>query len=222
MIIYVGDFDEKFPLSGKWVGDSPGLDFATSTGNTNTAQLLDPTLSPLAPYIKTANAYKCPGDIYTAQNGQRVRSLSSNGAIGGKPTVLGTVPGGRNYYGGAGSTVGVATKMTQMTRPGPSRTWAIIDEHWDSLNDAIFMLDPGASPGGEYWRDLPASYHGNAGSFSFLDGHSEIHKWRSVGVRNPSYYPVRKDGSSPWNGSTGGPKFTSQDYEWVQDGMPYR
>ena len=26
--------------------------------------------------------------------------------------------------------------------------------------------------------DVPATYHGNAGSLSFADGHSEIHKWR--------------------------------------------
>jgi prepilin-type processing-associated H-X9-DG protein len=26
---------------------------------------------------------------------------------------------------------------------------------------------------------LPASFHGGAGGFSFADGHSEIHKWRS-------------------------------------------
>ena len=27
------------------------------------------------------------------------------------------------------------------------------------------------------WLDLPASYHGGSGSFSFIDGHSAMHKW---------------------------------------------
>jgi len=220
MIIYCTDSEEKFPASGKWIGDSPGMNYLNSDGNTNTTLLTDPALCPLASVMRSANVYKCPGDTYSAQNGPRVRSISSNGALGGKPTVLGTAPGGRNYYGGAGSTVGVATKMTQMNRP--SMTWATLDEHWDSISDAVFMLDVGAAPGTEYWRDLPASYHGNVGSFSFLDGHAEIHKWISTGVRNPSTYKVKQDGSTPWNGSTGGPKFTGEDYEWMQDRMPYQ
>jgi len=97
-----------------------------------------------------------------------------------------------------------------------------VDEHWVGISDAVFMFDPGSAPGTEYWRDLPASYHGNVGSFSFMDGHAEIHKWVSSGVRNPSYYKVKQDGSNPWNGSLSGPKFTGEDYEWLQDRMPYR
>jgi prepilin-type processing-associated H-X9-DG protein len=27
------------------------------------------------------------------------------------------------------------------------------------------------------WRDSPAAFHGNSASFSFADGHSEMHKW---------------------------------------------
>jgi prepilin-type N-terminal cleavage/methylation domain-containing protein len=221
MLIYLNDSEDKFPASGKWIGDSPGLNNLYSDGNTNTLLLTDPAQCALASVMRSPNVYKCPGDTYSAGNGPRVRSISSNGALGGKPNVLGSAPGGRSYYG-AGGTAGVATKASQLNQPGPSQTWATCDEHWDSINDAVFMLDPGAAPGTEYWRDLPASYHGNVGSFSFMDGHAEIHKWRSNGVRNPSTYKVKQDGSNPWNGSTGGPKFTSEDYEWVQDRMPYR
>ena len=221
MNMYVTDWQDKFPGSGKWIADSPGLDNNMSAGNIDEAVLLDTTACPIAAYLKSSGVFKCPGDKYSAKNGPRVRSLSTNGALGGKPTVLGTNPGGRNYFGGTGSTAGVATRMSQLQRPGPSQTWAVIDEHWDGISDAVFMLDPGAAQGGEYWRDLPASYHNTAGSFSFADGHSEIRKWRSSGVRNPSYYPVKQDGSNPWNGSLGGPRFTSEDYEWMQDRMPY-
>jgi prepilin-type N-terminal cleavage/methylation domain-containing protein/prepilin-type processing-associated H-X9-DG protein len=221
--MYVLDSQDQFATGGKWISDSPGLDNGTSVANTNTAILVDSALSPLASVMKSANVYQCPGDNYSAKNGQRVRDISFNGALGAKPNVLGTAPGGRSYFGGGGSTAGVATKMTQMNKPGPSQIWAVIDEHWDSINDALFMLDVGAGSGGEYWRDLPASYHNNAGSFSFLDGHSEIKKWRDAGVRSPASYKVNQDGSNPWNGSTGGPKFTGpQDYEWMQDRMPYQ
>jgi prepilin-type processing-associated H-X9-DG protein len=30
------------------------------------------------------------------------------------------------------------------------------------------------------WMDVPATYHSKAGSLSFADGHSEIHKWRDA------------------------------------------
>ncbi len=221
MNMYVTDWQDKFPGSGKWIYDSPGMDALNSPANIDAASLVDSALCPIAAYLKSSDIFKCPGDIYSAQNGSRVRSISSNGALGGKPTVEGTSPGGRNYFG-SGGTAGIATKMSQMQRPGPSQTWALIDEHWDSLNDAVFMLNPGLAPGTEGWRDLPASYHNNAGCLSFLDGHSEIHKWRSAGSRNPSFYPVRKDGTAPWNYTTGGPRFTSEDYEWMQDRMPYQ
>ena len=214
MIIYTGDSGELFPLSGKWIGDSPGLDPFNSTGNTNTDLLTNPTLSPLASVMRSANVYKCPGDNYSAQNGIRVRSISSNGVLGGKPSVKGTAPGGRAYFGD----IKIATKMTMMNRPGPSSTWATLDEHWDGITDALFMFDPGSSPGQEYWRDMPATYHGKSSNFSFLDGHSENHGWHSAGVRNPANYKVNKDGSNPWAGRL----FTSEDYEWMQDRMPYQ
>jgi prepilin-type processing-associated H-X9-DG protein len=34
-------------------------------------------------------------------------------------------------------------------------------------------------------RDVPASYHGGAGGFSFADGHSEIHKWNLAWILQP-------------------------------------
>ncbi len=221
MIIYCGDSEEKFPIGGKWLGSVTQLNADYNADNTNTTILVDAAVSPIASIMKSANVYKCPGDVYAAKNGPRVRSISFNGALGGKPDAKGTSPGGRVYYAGTGG-AGVAVKMTQMNHPGPTMTWATVDEHWDGINDALFMLDPGSAPGTEYWRDLPASYHGNVGSFSFLDGHAEIHKWMSSGVRSPSNYKVKQDGSTPWNPNTGGFKFTSEDYEWMQDRMPYQ
>jgi len=32
---------------------------------------------------------------------------------------------------------------------------------------------------------VPATYHGMAGSFSFADGHSEIHKWKDPRTELP-------------------------------------
>lgn len=218
MIMYTGDYNEQFATGGHWIaGDSPGMDWGTSPDNINKAQLMDSALSPIAGYLKSADVFKCPADTYSAQNGDRVRSISFNGVLGGKPTVKATSTTPKNYFGdGSNGSMGVATKMTLLQKPGPSAVWILLDEQADSINDSLFMLNPGYPVGQVQWRDLPASYHNNAGSFSFADGHSEIHKWRELSGLSTTVWPVKK---IVWAGANPG---KSQDYDWMNDGMPYQ
>ena len=75
-------------------------------------------------------------------------------------------------------------KTSSMTRPGPSKTWVIVDENEYSINDAAFAV---AARADDFrvasdtatleWRDFPSIAHGNATAFSFGDGHSEIRRW---------------------------------------------
>lgn len=79
-----------------------------------------------------------------------------------------------------------------------------------------------ASRTSEQWRDLPASYHNNAGSFSFADGHSEIHKWLQANGR--TVFPLLKKtytSGAPWTAQSPNPQHFS-DYEWVESHMPYK
>ncbi len=123
-------------------------------------------------------AYKCPADNYLSpiqrQRGfpQRNRSLAMNSIFGrfrsipqGDPTAGGQnwgFPQYRQYL-----------KQAQVPRPG--KTWLMMDEHPDSINDGYFINNPTAGA----WQDIPASYHNGACGFSFADGHSEIKKWQS-------------------------------------------
>ena len=72
----------------------------------------------------------------------------------------------------------------------PAKTWVLVDEHPDSINDAAFAVKmstpvvPG-SMGDVRIIDFPASYHNGACGFSFADGHSEIHKWHGSRIRPP-------------------------------------
>ena len=60
----------------------------------------------------------------------------------------------------------------------PSYLFVTLDEHPDSINDGFFQpFSTLASY--QHWFDLPASYHDGACGFSFADGHSEIHHWKS-------------------------------------------
>ena len=191
----------------------------------------DPLLTNvMGDYVKAVRLYKCPSDKFVspANPGPRLRSVSMNGALsssGSGPTVQGTAPGNRTYYGsGSAGTGKAARKTSDLITPGPARIFVVLDEQADSMSivngDATFMHDPGYAQGSERWRDLPASYHNGAGSFSFADGHSEIHRWLERSGNNRTTYPVTMGnyGSNPpWRNNI----LISRDYEWVQDRMPY-
>lgn len=221
--LYATDYDDRLVPNGGWVDG--GMQWGMEPDNTNALKLLNGLLGT---YIKTPGSFKCPSDKTPAANGARVRSVSMNGAVGNSsgPAVKGDSPGNRKYYGkpdppGTGRG---ALKMADLRTPGPSLIFVILDEHADSLSgsggDAAFMHDPGYSQGNERWRDLPASYHNGAGSFSFADGHSEIHRWVERSNKNKTLYPVTMGnwgGNPPWRNNL----LISRDYEWVQDRMPY-
>jgi prepilin-type N-terminal cleavage/methylation domain-containing protein/prepilin-type processing-associated H-X9-DG protein len=72
----------------------------------------------------------------------------------------------------------------------PAKTWVLIDEHPDTINDAAFgvqMAVPSMPLTMSDVRivDYPASFHNGAGGLSFADGHSEIHKWHGSSIRLP-------------------------------------
>jgi prepilin-type processing-associated H-X9-DG protein len=165
-----------------WVGG--WLDFSSSTDNTNTGLLIDHNQYPygayFGPYIKTPLAFKCPADKSTALMADgpqpRVRSVSMNNHVG---TESRTWTANSVKYP-------VCTKCDQIKSPG--YMFVFLDEREDSINDGCFMSDPDTL---YQVVDWPASYHNNAGGFSFADGHSEIHRWKdpqTMPVLHPGQY----------------------------------
>ena len=215
--IYSGDNKEKLMLNGSgrsWISNGY-LSWGPDPVNINTALLLDPKLAAMADYVKALGVYKCPADKYqsAANPGPRVRSISMNGTLNNKPQFINKT--GRKYF--------TAKKQADLISPGPANIFVFLDEHADSIDDGIFMVNPGYLPGDERWRNLPASYHNGCGSFSFADGHGEIHAWLERGGENKTIFPVTMastPSNQPWNvaGTAG---FTSRDYEWIVDRMPY-
>jgi prepilin-type processing-associated H-X9-DG protein len=145
------------------------LDWTLSTDNTNTAFLTNPRYARIAPYLGgSTNIFKCPADNYlsTVQQArgwsQRARSYSASLAIGS----------GNAQTGPWDSLYHQITKISDIQFPGPAQTFVYLDEHPDSMNDPGFF-----SPHQTALVDLPATYHNDAATFSFADGHSELHKW---------------------------------------------
>ena len=158
--------------------------------NTNNAWVANGVLGKYT--AAAVGAYKCPADNFLSPAQrlrgftQRNRSLAMNSifgrfSIGSDDTARGMnwgFPQYRQYL-----------KLTQV--PRPAKTWVMIDEHPDSINDGYFINNPTASA----WQDIPASYHNGACGFSFADGHSEIKKWQSAASRYEKVqygYPATK------------------------------
>jgi prepilin-type N-terminal cleavage/methylation domain-containing protein/prepilin-type processing-associated H-X9-DG protein len=218
-IMYQGDYQEKLMTIASAIDASlNAIDWATTgagdlTGGSGDIRGLTGSTALMATYVKSVGSYKCPADTYQspANVGPRTRSISMNGALTGKPT----------FQNANGKTYFTALKSTELGSPGPVNVFVFLDEHADSIGDLQFMVDPGYAPNGEHWRDFPASYHNGAGSFSFADGHSEIHKWLYKGPLYSTIQKVNYVHVSPgaWASTT----YTANpDYEWLENRMPYR
>jgi prepilin-type N-terminal cleavage/methylation domain-containing protein/prepilin-type processing-associated H-X9-DG protein len=214
-LLYLTDSGDQL-MNGKPVDG--GMDWLGSPDNTNTFILVNSiqaangsTTSPLAAYLKSARVWKCPADNF----GNRVRSLSCNAVLVGSKLTKSpdpNYPPPRSYLNDP-----PPNKMSQVGAPGPSMIIFSLDEHPDSINDSIFHFIPGYAPSSATWRDLPASYHNGACGFSFMDGHSEVHKW----VDDRTKLPVKMQ--DKWWTSSGAnyPVPQSKDYMWVNERMPF-
>jgi len=159
------------------------LDWFTTPDNTNMLFLSDDQYSLLAPYYaRQSKIYKCPADVYASDPqravgwSSRARSISMNAAMG---------PGWK-YYGWCHE----VRKMSALVQPAPATAWVFVDEHPDSINDAMLYVDPSMPVANAEWFDWPASYHAGACGFCFADGHSEIHKWQDSRTLAPVTYTI--------------------------------
>jgi prepilin-type N-terminal cleavage/methylation domain-containing protein/prepilin-type processing-associated H-X9-DG protein len=181
-MLYADDYQGRLPYNIGGVGTGRGvgtrsplnwangiLDWELTPDNTNSMMLHE---SGIGPYLSGNNSvYRCPSDraLSDLQRGAgwtgRVRSYAMNAMMGNAGPASAT---GLNL-----NNPGYVQFFRIHQIPAPSRYFVLLDEHPDSVNDGYFL-----NRGDEHeWIDLPASYHDGAGSFSFADGHAEIHKW---------------------------------------------
>lgn len=190
--LYSGDFRDEFPMvthggsaqAGAAINEANvnserpwvtgWLTWDTSSHNTNTLYLVDPRYAVLANYSAgSAKLYKCPADnrVSVTQRGkgwtERARSISANGAIG---------RGNKTASDGLLQCEKLFIKFTDVDRPSPSLLWMYLDENPDSINDGAFFN----AQRDRRWIDMPANYHNGAGGLAFVDGHSEIKKWKTT------------------------------------------
>jgi prepilin-type N-terminal cleavage/methylation domain-containing protein/prepilin-type processing-associated H-X9-DG protein len=199
--MYVEDNDEELPAAYATKGGANeknawvvGILDYSGANRSNFDVYEDLAKSPLAPYIGNSyGIFRCPADKSSVKvtvgdkRGQRlprVRSVSMNSWVGGNID--------DDFYSWWGRRdMKLYRKSTDMTDPGPSQTWVLIDEREDSINDGFWVLSMDGYPNLASTRivDYPASYHNGAAGLSFADGHSEIRKWvdgRTVPMLQPN------------------------------------
>jgi prepilin-type N-terminal cleavage/methylation domain-containing protein/prepilin-type processing-associated H-X9-DG protein len=195
--MYVGDSRDRLPFAyAPEDPTNPNYPFAWTHGildyNDGNSQNWDAdnTIKKGAiwPYCGNSVAiFKCPADVVTVrptagpfrgQTIQRVRSNSMN-------SWCGMNQGDWTWFGGP--EFNKYTRMSDFINPGPVGTWVLLDEHPDSMNDGFFCVDMRGYPDPAQAKlpDLPASFHAGAAGIAFVDGHSEIHKWKDPRTKPP-------------------------------------
>ncbi len=186
--MYSLDFNDRLVTNNdgmnrdSWVGGWLEIDPPSSPDNTNVLLIMSP-IGKLWPYNMSLGIYKCPADkseaIFGFQHLPRTRSISMNGNMNG--SVNWSFDKDFFYY----------RKYGDIVRPGPSHAWVFLDEREQSIDDGFFLVFLSTKFGNlaDQWGNLPATYHNNAGGFSFADGHAAIHKW----VDSDTVKPLPRD-----------------------------
>jgi hypothetical protein len=173
----------------------------------------------LGPYVQNPNVYKCPNDTLPSDNGDRIRSISMNGALTGdlpvnfQITIQGYVTAAWRIY----------KKMGDLTYPKPVNMIVFIDEAMWSLEDG-YMQPKFTSPD---YPNPPANYDCGGACISFADGHGQYRKWLWPGI-GPASPTVAGSGlrtvtyakgipATP--GTHWGSAGTDVDWEWLRGRM---
>lgn len=175
-------------LRGRSNWFSGWMDFTAAPVNWNITN--DMLKSPMWGYVgQSKDLFKCPADKamvrVSGQSRPRVRSISMSQVFGNGGWLNKTYDANQKVWR-------AYDKLSTIVIP--AKTWVMIDEHPDSINDAAFA---NACTGADRMNtaqiiDMPANYHNGAAGFSFSDGHAEIKSWKGSKIRNLPVYFGRK------------------------------
>jgi len=196
--------DFYMPGGGYWT-PPPGAPWAGMPVDQLTRSICDAlrTNNIVGQYAPNPNVFHCPADLRyrnrTPGNGWAYDSYSKTDNVGGLGGSWGDSP-----YKKLGQVKHPATTFMTLEDADPrgynNGTWVV---RWNT----------GTSPGSFTWVDPPAIYHVYANSFSFTDGHVEMHKWLDGRVIEAGVKAASGDSSAFYfSGPTSG-----KDYQYVRD-----
>ena len=188
--------------AGEVPGGLPGFPPPSGSQTFNPEVLSNPDKTMIAAYVgKSVGIWQCPADprtgIYMGVDPTMVgktvraaRSISMDSSVGSEDSVY--AASAADHGGQTVSTSGswlngerannkhnnpYATfgRMADFTAISASQIFMTVDESPWSINDACL----GVSAAIPQIVDWPAAFHNNACGFSYCDGHSDVHKWRT-------------------------------------------
>jgi hypothetical protein len=169
--------------------------------------MMDPVGSPLSVYARNPRVFHCPGDLRwktrTPGSGWAWDSYSRTDGVGGIGGAWGATP---------------YKKMTEIT--STSMTFLTLEDADNrGYNNGTWVVrwNSGATPGSFTWVDPPAVYHVYANSFSFADGHVEMHKWSDSTIIAAGLKAASGQAAFNFSGPTSG-----RDYQYIRDRYRHR
>jgi prepilin-type N-terminal cleavage/methylation domain-containing protein len=171
---------------------------------------------PLWKYTKAVEIYKCPSDhssvLFAGVQKPRILTMSMNLYVGGfAPPKGGGQAGTLGGWETTPTAAGYKCYSKLASIDVPSLIFTFLDMREDRVNWSNFLTDmTGSVPSSPtIWQlgDLPGFYHNMGCGFSFADGHSEMHKWRSSATTPPmgaivgangGITPTPSDPDMPW------------------------
>jgi type II secretory pathway pseudopilin PulG len=195
-------------VSRVWVLQS--LDYnAQNRSNWDTNTLI--TGRPLWQYSAgDVRIYKCPADtsvvIRNSVRVPRIRSMSMNFYLGGFGGTTGGIPEASPYR--------IFLNSPELAILGPSKAFVFLDMREDDINWGNFLTVMSGwtnAPAQYALADLPGFYHHDACTFSFGDGHAEVHRWLDARTTPPLIPGQQIDN----NNAIAVPR--SVDVAWLQD-----
>ena len=162
-----------------WAPGTIGFDSDTTNENRIASSLLFNYVD------RNHRVFKCISEQRTTRSmggAPRVRTVSMNHAVGTDPLdrdgpCKRPVPGQFLNNSSANQPYRCFARPSDIVNPTPANLYIFLDEHPDSINDAMFASCGPGPAGSLRWIDIPAAYHNGAGSFGFADGHAQIHQW---------------------------------------------
>lgn len=176
-ILYSGDQRQALPLNGYGTPNLLGGEKLWVSGQehlypeafTNRAYLVDPALAAFAPYLPTAQVYKCPSDRGQVELEGRlyphVRSYALNAYLGWLPTLA-------TYNSGTHVTF---TKTGDLALASPAQLLSFVDTAPGHVCMPAYLVGLGWLDG--CFMHLPAASHAGHGNVAFADGHAESPRW---------------------------------------------
>ncbi len=160
-------------------------------------------------YVRNVGSFHCPGDPrinFPTGSGFAYCGYSKAQNFAGDPY---------DNYWGMGNT---CAKISDAT--AASLTFMIVEDvDYRGYDDGTWVVQwtlDGAEPGSFTWVDPVAQYHNHANTWSFIDGHAEVHKWTDQAVIAAGVAEAMPgdNGSQEYFGDSTIP--VSNDYQWAR------